>query len=180
MANGTTWIQSASNTKIDFANPDPDSFKIEDIALGLARQPRYAGQGKFFYSVGQHSVYAATQVSPDNRIHALLHDAPEAYMGDVPGPLKAIIGYQFKEIEYRMYKAIYRGLQLSPPSEKQWEEVRHVDKAILNTESTTLFSEKMWRIDDIDDVRVRIIEMSEQETIDIFLAYYNSIRERIS
>lgn len=180
MTNGTTWIQSASNTKIDFANPDPDSFRIEDIALGLARQPRYAGQGKFFYSVAQHSVYAATQVSPGNRIHALLHDAPEAYIGDVPGPLKSLIGYQFEDIERAVWRAIYRGLKLSPPSSKQWREVMAVDRGLLNTESTTLFPEKMWQIDDVDDVWVRIVEMSEQETIDIFLAYYDSIRGRIS
>lgn len=178
MANGATWIQSASNTKIDFANPDPDSFKIEDIALGLARQPRYAGQGKFFYSVAQHSIYVATQVSPDARIHGLLHDAPEAYMGDVPGPLKKLIGWQFEDIERELNRAIWRGLQLSPPSDKEWKEVMAVDRGLLNTESTSLFTKNMWRINDVDDVHVRIIEMSEQETIDIFLAYYHSIRDR--
>jgi hypothetical protein len=177
MGNGETWIQSASNTKIDFKNPDPDSFKIEDIALGLARQPRYAGQGNFFYSVAQHSIYVATQVEPKLRLHGLLHDAHEAYMGDIPGPLKALLP-EINEIEYRMDRAIYRGLKLSPPSHKQWCKVMAVDRGMLNIESAVLFDENMWRIDDVDDIHVRIIEMSEEEVFDFFLAYYHSLRDR--
>lgn len=179
MTNGTTWIQSASNTKIDFRHPDPDSFKIEDIALGLSRQPRYAGQGKFFYSVAQHSIYVATQVRADIRIYGLLHDAHEAYMGDIPGPLKSILP-EVNEIEYWMDKAIYKGLKLLPPSHKEWCEVMDVDRGMLNAESPVLFDKEMWRMEDSPDIQVRIRPWSEQETIDMFLTYYNSIRNRIN
>lgn len=178
MANGN-WIQSASNTKIDFKHPDPDSFKIEDIALGLARQPRYAGQGKFFYSVAQHSVYVATQVLPDLRMHGLLHDAHEAYMGDIPGPLKSMLP-DISEIEYWMDKAIYSGLKLTPPSHKEWCEVMEVDRAMLNIESAVLFDEEMWRMEDTVDLHVRITPWDEQAAVDTFLAYYDAIRERIN
>jgi hypothetical protein len=84
-------------------DPDPENIKLEDIAHGLANVGRFAGQGKDFYSVARHSVHVSHEVearggSAEARRYALLHDATEAYLSDVPGPVKkSLPGYKHAE-----------------------------------------------------------------------------------
>lgn len=87
---------------------DPRSAEvdIEDIAHALSMQSRYAGHGRRFYSVAEHSVLVAGRASPANRLHALLHDASEAYLVDVPRPVKSfLLGY--KEAEAKVMAAVW-------------------------------------------------------------------------
>jgi len=79
-----SFIQTYSGKRIDFENPDPDQIDIVDIAHGLSNLCRFSGQSKYFYSVAQHSFYVSL-VCKENKLQALLHDATEAYMADVPG-----------------------------------------------------------------------------------------------
>lgn len=72
--------------------PDPDLIDIDDIAQGLSLQCRFVGQVGRFYSVAQHSVLCSYMSEPGDALAALLHDAAEAYMGDVPRPVKALGG----------------------------------------------------------------------------------------
>ena len=69
-----------------------DRVDIEDIAHGLAFQCRFNGQTRDFYSVAQHSLMVARLVPVHQRRAALLHDACEAYLGDVVKPLKPLLG----------------------------------------------------------------------------------------
>ena len=76
---------------------------IEDIALSLSRQPRFLGHTHKFYSVAQHSVLCAFYANKEQKLDALLHDASEAYMGDLPKPLKHHLpdyNYIEKQIQY--------------------------------------------------------------------------------
>lgn len=68
--------------------PDADAIAIEDIACALSRQCRFVGHTAWHYSVAQHSIAASHLVPDDAALWALLHDAPEAYLGDVSAPLK--------------------------------------------------------------------------------------------
>lgn len=182
--NKTTWIQSASNTKIDFLNPNPASINIKDIALGLSRQPRYSGQGKFFYSVAQHSVYAAALVkNPTTRIYALLHDAHEAYMGDIPGPLKSLLGNNLLEIEVKLQHAIYVALDIEQPSVEELLEVHKVDRGLLMPEYHKLYDKYLWNLNgepDLPKIPDGLISSiwNHEEAMDMFLAYYKSIKGR--
>lgn len=93
-----TWIQTFRGNAIDFEDLDPRQIELADIAYALARTPRYnghTGKGEPL-SVAQHSVMAADMAqrrgySQEVQISALLHDAAEAYIGDIPQPLKAYI-----------------------------------------------------------------------------------------
>lgn len=71
--------------------PRIDDVAIEDIAHGLAYQCRFNGQTSAFYSVAQHSLIVAALVPDELRFAALLHDAAEAYLGDMVKPLKVLL-----------------------------------------------------------------------------------------
>jgi hypothetical protein len=100
-------ITTASGRILDLFDPQPDQICIEDIAHGLAYTCRFAGQLAEFLSVAQHSVVVALLLSHGQRFHGLLHDAAEAYIGDVSKPLKLMpemAGYV--QIERRLQRAI--------------------------------------------------------------------------
>ncbi|MCP5267482.1 MAG: phosphohydrolase [Zoogloeaceae bacterium] len=78
--------------------PRSEDVVIEDIAHGLAFQCRFNGQTQHFYSVAQHSLIVASLVPKRLALAALLHDAAEAYLGDMVKPLK-ILFPEFSRIE---------------------------------------------------------------------------------
>ncbi|TXH16844.1 MAG: phosphohydrolase [Hyphomicrobiaceae bacterium] len=79
---------SSGRTVCPFA-PDPTTIDPGDIAHALANKCRWNGHTSRFYSVAQHSVLVARYtVAPADRLWGLLHDAGEAYLPDVPSPIK--------------------------------------------------------------------------------------------
>ena len=118
-------IRTYMGQTFDLRKPDPDTVKIVDIATALARVPRFAGHTKTHYSVAQHSVLVARELQPCSREAALcglLHDAAEAYMGDISSPMKLLIGRYtnvVEEIEDRILGTILMkyGLEPSLPPE---------------------------------------------------------------
>jgi len=86
-----SWILTATGRRLDLTGSTADDIHPQDIAQGLSRACRFAGQTTAFYSVAQHSVLASYHVPPEDALHALLHDAAEAYLGDLTGPLKRLL-----------------------------------------------------------------------------------------
>ncbi|MEM4379972.1 MAG: hypothetical protein QXL01_04720, partial [Thermoplasmatales archaeon] len=83
------WIETYSGKKFDYLAQS--ELDIEDIAHALSNLCRFNGHTRVFYSVAEHSVNVSSMVPPELKIAALLHDAAEAYIGDVPSPLKQLI-----------------------------------------------------------------------------------------
>lgn len=99
------WMQTRLGLPFWPLDPRPDDIRIYDIAHSLAMQCRYNGHANVFYSVAEHSVLVSTVVPPEHALAGLLHDAAEAYVGDIIRPLKRhITGYD--EIEQRVWRAI--------------------------------------------------------------------------
>lgn len=98
-------IVTFTNKVVDLFNPQPESFNIEDIAQGLALQPRFGGQIRTFYSIAQHSVYVSQDLRGEQALWGLLHDASEAYIQDLVTPLKYNIPL-YREVEGKMMAAI--------------------------------------------------------------------------
>lgn len=124
------WIQTASGRQFWPLDPRPEDIHIEDIAHALAHLCRYGGHARRFYSVAEHSVLMARAMQPEHRLWALLHDAAEAYLVDVPRPIKPFLpGYA--EIEGRIMGAICArfGLAVDMPPE-----IKAADRAILTDE----------------------------------------------
>lgn len=130
-------ITTASGGLFDYINPWRYEIKIEDIALGLANDCRFAGQVKHHYSTAQHSVIVSYEVPEEDARWALLHDAPEAFMRDLPRPLKQILpGY--KAIESRVMAAICDQFNLpreAPASIKEHDRRAYVTERISLCES---------------------------------------------
>jgi len=89
-----TWIITHSGRVFDYANPTMDMICIEDIAHSLSHQARFAGHAHQFYSVAEHSLLVARHLPDHAKLEGLMHDAQEAYVTDLPAPLKALLRLQ--------------------------------------------------------------------------------------
>ena len=86
-----TWILTSTGRRFDLERPKAADVTLEDIAHALAMQCRFNGHTKHHYSVAQHSVLVSLHVPDGLRLHALLHDGHEAYVGDIVNPLKMLL-----------------------------------------------------------------------------------------
>lgn len=105
-------ILLASGREFDLMNPTPDQVHLDDIAHALGRLCRFTGHTTALYSVAQHCVETSYYVPPEYAAAALMHDAAEAYIGDVSAPLKAMLP-DYRAIEARVEAAIFRRFGLS-------------------------------------------------------------------
>jgi uncharacterized protein len=104
-ANGEPTIKTFSGITLNFIEPAPKMIEIPDIAHGLSNVCRFAGQSSEFYSVAQHSVLVSRLVPPGLAKWGLLHDAAEAYIGDMARPLKRLLP-EYKKIEVGIMRVI--------------------------------------------------------------------------
>ncbi|GAC1393246.1 MAG: metal-dependent phosphohydrolase [Polyangiales bacterium] len=151
------WSQTFTGRAVDILAPDPASLVIEDIAHALARINRFTGQhlGEH-YSVAQHSVLVSHLCDPDDAFEGLMHDAAEAYLGDVASPVKLAMRQIADErggmsrspydiLEQRMERAIATRFGLRWP----WPaSVKRADLVMLATEARDLMHEPPidWRL----------------------------------
>jgi hypothetical protein len=139
---GHRQIDTRSGEKITPFEPDCEKVNLEDIAHGLSNVGRFAGQGKDFYSVARHSVHVSLEVearggTQEAQRYALLHDAAEAYLSDVPGPVKkSLPGY--KHAERRLDETIVAALGLDDTDEGR-ELTEEADEAVGKHELSVQF-----------------------------------------
>lgn len=147
------WIQTHSGKRFDLLDPTPEMVDSEDIAHALSQLCRYTGHCKHFYSVAQHCVHVSERVPPEFALAGLLHDAHEAYVGDVSSPLKKAMrrvvtaaGHDtegFEAIDMDVAAVIAErfgrpaGLLVSPSLEG-FSAVRRADLRMLETERRAL------------------------------------------
>lgn len=130
-----SWILAHSGTPIDLIMPSGAMIKPTDIAHALAHLCRFNGHTAYHYSVAQHSVLVCDLVaSPEHKLQALLHDAAEAYVGDMVRPLKQLMP-QYQVIEQRIWLAICDHFGIEP---ELAPEVKHADMVALATERRDL------------------------------------------
>ena len=101
-------IRTFMGKMVDPMNPDPELINLVDIAHSLSNLCRWNGHTMKFYSVAEHSIFVANAVEkPEDKIAAMLHDASEAYIGDVTRPLKHRLKNYF-DMEYDIMVVISR------------------------------------------------------------------------
>jgi hypothetical protein len=124
------WMQTYTGRVFYPLDPHPEAVCIADIAHALAQQCRYAGHSLFHYSVAQHSVLVSTHVPREHAVWGLMHDAAEAYLVDLPRPVKhSVVGYD--AAEERVLEAVAERFGLSLPMP---DAVRIADNQALATE----------------------------------------------
>lgn len=130
------WMQTSTGGQFWPLDPRADEVDIVDIAYGLSKICRYGGHCIHFYSVAEHSVLVAQAAPPEHRKWALLHDASEAYLGDVIRPLKRFIpGYA--DIEATVMRVIAQRYGLSYPMPS---EIKAIDNNIILDEMAQIMA----------------------------------------
>jgi hypothetical protein len=86
-----TWMQTYSGQAFDFTDINPEAISLQDIAHSLSLQCRFNGHVLAMYTVAQHSVLVSRIVPPEAQPWGLLHDAAEAYVCDLPRPVKEFL-----------------------------------------------------------------------------------------
>jgi hypothetical protein len=132
----------------DFLDPQVKDVSIIDIATALSRICRFTGHTSCFYSVAQHSVSVSRIVPPEFALQGLLHDAAEAYLGDVSTPLKQLIP-EYKVIEHRVERVICRAFDLPFPLDPS---IKQADLRMLVTEKRDLMPRVLMRSSETDEV----------------------------
>lgn len=130
-------ITLASGGTINLRNPRPESISFDDISSSLSKICRFNGHLNVFYSVAEHSVAVAHDAlsrgcSIDACIACLMHDAAEAYLGDLSRPLRSLLGASFHCLERRVEMVI--GEALGIDFEEHFAEIEISDNAICLAE----------------------------------------------
>lgn len=137
----TGWIQTYTGGKFYPTDPQVDDVNIRDIAHSLSNQCRFAGHTRKFYSIAQHCYLVSQVCYPADALDGLLHDAAEAYMCDMPRPIKYSPGLEgFKELEKKIEAVIQKKFNLGPEPQS----VKDADKRLLYTERRDLLPHLSW------------------------------------
>jgi 5'-deoxynucleotidase YfbR-like HD superfamily hydrolase len=123
-------IRTVTGKYINVFEPTPEMIDLEDIAHALSMQPRFGGHLPYFYSVATHSCMCADAAPEGHKLAALLHDASEAYLLDVPSPIKSRLT-NYYEIEDKLMAVIAQKFGFQWPLS---DEVKAVDKQNLEAE----------------------------------------------
>lgn len=143
-----TWTLTRSARRINLARIRPSDVCIEDVAYALARINRFNGHAARPYSVAEHSLLVAEILERDGGVRdasllraALLHDAHEAYLGDISTPLKGLMGDRFRAVESGAQRAVADHFGLLRAQREHWIAIKHADRVALATERRDLMPE---------------------------------------
>lgn len=160
-----------------FLNPEETPVTIEDIALGLSNTCRYAGQVNRFYSVAEHSVLTSYLVPLSLAMEALMHDAAEAFIGDMVKPLKEICP-DYQAVEERVERAIFKQFNLPFPIRP---EVKYADMQMLCFEKVSVKNNHdKWSwcegIETPENITIRFLDPNQ--AFNAFMARYHELATR--
>lgn len=134
----TNFIQT-TNGRFFYDNMGDYPYTPEEVFTTLSRINRFNAHGRFPFTVAHHILHILMMAGKtDNAIHLLLHDASEAYLTDVPSPLKALLP-QYKIMEANCMYAIYTCFNINYPTEEQECNIKFWDSKALLDEGATMF-----------------------------------------
>jgi hypothetical protein len=139
------WMLTYTGVAFYPFDPRPDEIRLDDIAAGLSKICRFGGQTIRWYSVAEHCVHMAAHAPAGLQLDALMHDATEAYLGDMVRPIKVNM-QRYQQIEWNLERAIAKrfGLKYPLPAE-----IKKLDNAIIGDERTQVMAAppRPWSMD---------------------------------
>ena len=159
----------------NFLTPETSKFSIRTIAHALSNICRFNGHTRAHYSVAEHCVHVARLCPDEHKLSGLLHDAAEAFVGDVASPLKQLLP-EYKVIEQRVEAEIFKRFAL--PS-KLHQSVKHADLVMLATERRDLMPAKGGEWGILLNIRPSFDEIktpwTPAEAYDRFISTYRNL-----
>lgn len=172
-------VTTVSGNLVHFLDPRPGEIIIEDIAHALSHQCRFGGHTREFYSVAQHSHLVSWLVADGARgrvremcLAGLLHDAAEAYVVDIPRPVKRLFP-EYKSLADAMTAHIFRlyGLDM-----KMLDLVKLYDTIALVTEGRDLIDKWAFQTDfGVEPLPTKIHPMPAYEAKRHFLNRFHEL-----
>jgi uncharacterized protein len=179
------YLQTVSGRWVNPFDPDPDQLDAGDIARALANQCRFGGHSRVFYSVAQHSVIVSELVEQrggdaEDVFAALMHDASEAYLGDMPHPIKhrSSLGAAFKAAEDHLEAALRERFRIKADV----PEIKRADRALLATERRA-FSAEGWHwpeLEGVEPLELELTAVAPDEAAQAFAQRYAELDARRS
>jgi Predicted hydrolases of HD superfamily len=170
-------LQVRSGLLFPMLAPVPALIEVGDLAASLSKLCRFNGHCAAFYSVAQHAVLVSQIVPAEHARWGLLHDAAEAYIGDLTRPLRDALEHEapgaVKRLEDRLLRAVAARFGLPWPMPAA---VRHADDVLLATERRDLMVDRGVSWPDLpaplpDPIAPWSPEMAE----DVFLLRFNQL-----
>lgn len=194
-------LETVTGKLVDVSNPDAATINIEDIAWGLSRMSRFCGQTVTAvpYNVAQHSLFVANEVedmfnglgiaheNKKNRITllALLHDAAEAYTGDLPSPVKHLPELHpiIKEIEDNLMNAIYKSIGIVVPTDEEEAIIKQADRIAQKIEAHAFMMSRGKHWTNLPEVSLERLQQFSQpmdslSSYKMFMDKFNSLRQK--
>lgn len=136
-----SWVQTYSGKAVDLFDTKPEQIDFNDIAHALSLLCRFTGHTREHYSVAQHCVLVSKLLPEEIQIYGLLHDAHEAYLGDINTVVKRVINRSIlSEVAENLDQAIYAAAEVRAPSAVTKAAVKAADLQLLMTERRDLMS----------------------------------------
>lgn len=176
-------IQLDSNLRIKLTDPDPQKLTIKQIAGALSKICRFGGRCPQYYSVAEHCVLATELARregiPDDYLASILmHDAAEAYLGDIVTPLKALMQPIYKQLETRFETALEKRFGVVLHRQPFAETIRCFDRIMLVAEARAFWPNDTndWGgFGDVPEVRVDFNFLTPNEARYRFLCWANEL-----
>jgi len=180
-----SWVQLAYGELFDFADPSVDEISIETIAHSLALQCRFSGHCRRFVSVAEHSVLTARRVAellPENQVAelcALLHDASEAILCDLPRPLKQMeIVANYREWEAQVQSQLFtKFVGVDQPTQELKKIIKQADNELLATEKAQNMDTppREWVVLP-DPLTIELPFWAPEQAEQVFLGHYRRLK----
>ena len=180
-----TWIRTFKGHKVDLALPTHDVIDLEDIAHALSLLCRFNGHVAQLYSVGHHSILVSREIrlkghGVQAQLLGLMHDAPEAYLGDMTTPEKNLPG--MREI-YDRYHDYFQDV-IACKFHLQWtglraDQVELADHMVCAAEMKEMMPTDDWLNLEHSPIDGEIIPWSPETTKNLFLSKFYNLKEQL-
>lgn len=171
-----SFMETNSGKKFEFNNIKEDAIVIEDIAEQISKLCRFNGACRGFYSVAEHSVILSKCVPVEYQLHALLHDATEAYVGDVISPVKREFT-SIKEYENKLLPIIFNALGVKY-DHMLMDMVHYADIKLLVTEKRQIMPNRYsyGDMEDHESYKIKVQGLNWQNAKQEFLDRWEQLK----